>query len=61
MSMWTDQRVKALIARVDEHDRRIKALEGETHQLSAEELTLPKPEPHVDKRSREYRETIGRS
>lgn len=60
MSMWTDQRVKALMARVDEHDKRIKALEGETHQMTAEELTLPPEQPHVDKRTKQYRETIGR-
>ncbi len=61
MSMWADRELKALISRVNEHDRRIKALEGETHQMSAEELTLPQEQPHVDKRTREYRATIGKS
>ncbi len=53
MSLWTDRELKALIARVNYLEQRLVELEEKVH-------AMPQPQP-LDKRSREYRETIGRS
>jgi len=59
MSMWTDRELKALKVRVDQLEKFVHDALG-VHPVTAGELKIPQPEPHVDKRTREYRESVGR-